>query len=113
MADAISEKFSGEEFAVLTINNDRNVKNVKKAVDKVKTALPILLDRESATVDAYRAFAPPTLYLLDRNHKIAAVWTGSVKDKTDQLNKSIRTALETVEGEASPAISAGAESAEQ
>ena len=99
MADTIAKDFAGEQFAVLTINNDRNVKNVKKAADKVNTSLPILLDKGSDTVNAYRAFAPPTLYLLDRKHRIAAVWTGSVKDKTDQLNESIRAALESTEAE--------------
>ena len=80
---------------VLTINDDRNVEKIKKAAEKLETSLPILHDKGSAMVDAYRAFALPTLCLIDKQHNISYVWTGSMKERTDQLVERINSVLES------------------
>ncbi len=78
---------------VLTINDDRNIHKIGKAADKLKTSLPILHDKGSSTVDAYHAFALPTLCLMDKEHVVRQVWTGSIKDKTDQLVEQISSVM--------------------
>ena len=100
MADAIAKDYADKELAVLAITDNRSINKVRRAVEKVNTSLPVLLDRGADTVYAYKAFAPPTLILLDRSHKVAAMWHGSVKEKTGELNEAIRKALEPVEVEA-------------
>ena len=64
-------------------------------MDKVGTFLPVLHDKGSVTVDAYRAFALPTLCLLDKQHNISHVWTGSMKNRRDQLVEQIKSVLES------------------
>jgi peroxiredoxin len=80
---------------VLTINNDRNIEKIQKAVEKLDTSLPVLHDKGSEVVDAYRAYGLPTLVLLDKQHTIDTVWTGSVKERVDQLSGRIGSVLET------------------
>jgi hypothetical protein len=58
--------------------------------------LPILHDEGSSTVDAYHAFALPTLCLIDKEHVVRKIWTGSIKDKTDQLVEQINAVIEPV-----------------
>jgi len=80
---------------VLTINDDRKVDKIEEAAAMVGTSLPVLHDKGSAIVNAYRAYALPSLFLLDKEHKIVKVWTGSMKDKTDELREYISSALES------------------
>ena len=91
----MSEQFADDQLVVLTINDDKDTEKIQKAVDKVGTSLPILHDKGSVTVDAYNAYALPTLYLLDKEHVVNQVWMGSVQDKTDQLVKQIKSVLES------------------
>lgn len=79
---------------VLTINGDRNIEKIQKAVEKLDTSLPVLHDKGSEVVDAYRAFALPTLVLLDKQHNIHRIWTGSIKETADQLGEEISSVLE-------------------
>ncbi len=90
---------------VLTINDDKNIEKIGKAAEKLGTSLPILHDEGSSTVDAYHAFALPTLCLMDKEHVVRQVWTGSMKGKTDQLVDRISSVLESgsVSSESEPA----------
>jgi peroxiredoxin len=90
----VAEKFSKEQLVVLSINDDRSIKNIKKAVEKVKTSMPVLLDKGSTTVGAYKAFALPTLYLVDSQQKIHKVWSGSVKGMEDEVVEQIKLAMQ-------------------
>ena len=80
---------------VLTINDDRNIHKIGKAAEKLGTSLPILHDKGSATVDAYHAFALPTLCLMDKEHVVRQVWAGSMKERTDELVERINSVLES------------------
>ena len=95
VAEGISDKFAEKQFAVLTINDDRNIEKIQKAVAKLDTSLPVLHDKGSEVVDAYRAFALPTLVVLDKQHDIYSIWTGSIKERTDQLSEHISFVLES------------------
>lgn len=87
--DKIAEKFAEQKLAVLTINNDRSMKAIRQVLDKVKTARPVLRDKESEVFEAYRAQAIPTIYLIDQQGKIYSAWTGTVKDLENEIGKNI------------------------
>ena len=93
--EKVSKKFAGRKAAVLTINGDRNTKKMKRVLAKVNTSLPVLRDGESGTFKAYRAFAIPTIYLIDRQGKIYSGWTGYVDDLEEQLTENIGFILES------------------
>ena len=94
MIEGVAEEFSEEQLVVLSINDDRSIKNIKKAVEKVKTSMPVLLDKGSATVGAYKAYALPTLYLVDGRQKVHKVWTGSVKGNEGEVVEQIKLAMQ-------------------
>ena len=97
----MSEKFSDNKLAVLSVNSDHSLKTIYKVLEKVNTSVPVLRDVESDVFKAYRAQAIPTLYLIDRQGKIYNSWVGAVNDLESQLTETINSMLESSD---SPAI---------
>ena len=87
MLEKISDIFAEQRVAVLTINNDRSDKAMKRVLEQAKTTLPVLRDRKSEIVDAYRAYAIPTIYLIDQQGKIYNCWVGASKDLESELSE--------------------------
>ena len=82
-------------MALLTINDDRNTEKIRKAVARINTSLPVLLDKGSKTVSAYRAYALPTLYLVDQQQRVFKVWTGPLKGREREVIDDINSILES------------------
>lgn len=64
-------------------------------LNKVKTSLPVLREEESGVFEAYRAYAIPTIYLIDRQGEIYGGWTGPVDDLEAQLTDNINFVLKS------------------
>jgi peroxiredoxin len=77
----------------LTINSDSNTEKVKETLARVNTSLPVLLDTDGKTVSAYRAYAVPSLFLIDQQQRIYKVWRGSLENSESQLQESINFLL--------------------
>ncbi len=89
MLEKVAQKFADKRLVVLTINGDRDQRKMKSVLDMVNTSLPVLRDRRSDVFASYRAYAIPTVYLIDRQGKIYSVWTGTVPDLERQLAESV------------------------
>lgn len=68
---------------------------MNRVLKEANTSLTVLRDKESAALEAYSAYAVPTIYLIDQQGKIYTSWTGSVDDFESQLHKNIKFVLET------------------
>jgi hypothetical protein len=93
--DKVSKKFGTGKLAVLTINNDIREGGMKKVLAKVDTSLPVLRDKESKVVTAYRAFISPTIYLIDRQGAIYSSWIGPVNDLEVHLTDEVSFVLKS------------------
>lgn len=93
--EKVEKKFAERHVAVLTINTDRSERAMNKVLKEAKTSLTVLRDKESEVLEAYSAYAIPTVYLIDQQGKIYRVWTGSIGDLESQLNENIEFVLET------------------
>ncbi|MBI4832636.1 MAG: hypothetical protein HY801_14010, partial [Candidatus Lindowbacteria bacterium] len=67
----------------------RNIEKVKESLPKVNTSLPVLFDTDAQAVSGYRAYAIPSMYLIDQQHKIYKVWRGPLENVESQLQESI------------------------
>ena len=76
---ALHRKYADRGFAVVGISIDEGgPKKVKKFVASRKIIYPIALDSEKNPAwDAYRVKAVPAAFLLDRDGRIVAQWTGA------------------------------------
>ena len=93
--EKVSKKFAEQRVAVLTINSDRSDRAMKSVLDQAKTTLPVLRDKESKVEEAYRAYAIPTIYLIDQQGKIYRCWVGAPEDLESELSEHIDFVLET------------------
>jgi thiol-disulfide isomerase/thioredoxin len=73
-------------YAVNVTRND-NLTDVKDFVRQFKFDFPVLLDKEGATVEAYRFQTVPTSFFIDRNGVIVEV--ANMMDK-DELERKIK-----------------------
>lgn len=94
-ADRIAGTFADDELAFLAISDDRKTDEVRQIIEKVGTSLPILLDKGSNTLKAYGVRLPPTLYLIDKDHKVSRVWIGSIRNREAEIIESVKTLLKS------------------
>lgn len=93
--EKLREKFKGKDLVVLGISIDQgeNVREqVKDFVREFKLTFPVLLGNKKIA-DLYGVRTIPTLFLLDKNHKVARVYMGYSPDLEEVLEKEIEALL--------------------
>lgn len=91
---SLHQKFAGQGFAVVGISIDEGGETkVKKYVASKKIIYPIAVDSEKSPAwDAFRIKAVPAAYLLDREGRIVAQWTGAAA-RTKELEGKLEELL--------------------
>jgi peroxiredoxin/YHS domain-containing protein len=76
---ALHEKYAARGLSVVGISIDEGgVAKVRKYVESKKFTYPIAVDSNTAPAwDAFRVKAVPAAFLLDRDGKVVAQWTGA------------------------------------
>jgi len=92
---ALHAKYAERGFSVVGVSIDEGgPAKVKKAVAAMKITYPIAMDSEKSPAwDAFYVKAVPAAYLLDREGRIVAQWTGSAvngKDLESKLEELLR-----------------------
>ena len=93
---ALHQKYAGRGFSVVGVSIDEGgPSKVKKFVSSRKITYPIAMDSEKAPAwDAFMVKAVPAAYLLDREGRIVAQWTGTPptgKELESRLEDLLRT----------------------
>ena len=93
---ALHEKYAERGFSVVGVSIDEGgPSKVQKAVASMKITYPIAMDSEKDPAwDAFLVKAVPAAYLLDREGRIVAQWTGaaaSAKELESKLEELLRT----------------------
>ena len=91
---ALHEKYSSRGFRVVGISIDKDgPAKVKRYVVSKKFSYPIALDSDQAPAwDAFRVKAVPAAFLLDRDGRIVAQWTGAPVSR-DELESKLDALL--------------------
>jgi peroxiredoxin len=91
---ALHRKYSEKGLAVVGVSIDEGgVAKVKKYVAAKKVSYPIAVDTPSQPAwDAFRVKAVPAAFLLDREGRIVAQWTGAAPDPAS-LEAEVRRVL--------------------
>src|SRR6185369_1204640 len=80
--EALARRHDGEPLRVLTVNYQESEPGIRRFLERVPLALPVLLDRDGATTKAWTPRMFPTTVLVDRasqpRHQIvgAVDWSG-------------------------------------
>lgn len=93
---ALHAKYAARGFSVVGVSIDEGgTAKVKKAVAAMKITYPIAMDSEKAPAwDAFYVKAVPAAYLIDREGRVVAQWTGaaaSAKELESKLEELLRT----------------------
>ncbi len=93
---ALHGKYADQGFVVLGVSIDEiGAAKVKKYVTSKKITYPIALDSDQSPAwDAFRVKAIPAAYLIDREGRITAQWTG-LPTNPKELETRLQTLLAT------------------
>jgi peroxiredoxin len=67
----IYEKFKDRDFVLLSIDIGESKKKVEAFVKENSLPYPVLLDEKSEAASSYKVYGIPTVFLIDRQGKIA------------------------------------------
>jgi thiol-disulfide isomerase/thioredoxin len=94
--EALKKRFNDNDLVVLGINLDEGA-DIKERVaafkDAYKITYPIGLDSDGKISSKYRVSSIPMIYLLDRNLKIAQIYTGYTPGMGEKISKEIEALL--------------------
>ena len=75
----LAEKLSGKPFAILGVNVGETPAEIQNFLKQVPVGFPILLDSEGQNLKAWRVFAFPTSYVLDKKGRLRLGLFGSIE----------------------------------
>jgi len=89
------QKFGKDGFVVLTINIDKDVKNIRKFVSKLEIPpdFPIVLDQDAKIPPLYQVEGMPTTLLIDRKGMVRYRHIGFKPENKDSYLEEITTLL--------------------
>lgn len=94
--EALKKKFNDNDLVVLGINLDEG-SDIKDRVAAFKEAYrityPIGLDSEGKVSSKYRVSSIPMIYLLDRDLRVARIYTGYTPGMGEKIAKEIKALL--------------------
>ncbi len=91
--DRLQKKFEGKGLAVIGINIDSEQSLVKEFIKGAKTRFPILHDPSMKCHDAYKVFAYPTTFLVDRKGVIQKYWIGPQEWESEEFKQILQSYL--------------------
>lgn len=69
-------EYEAQGFEIIGISVDKEIENAKAFLDKIPANYPVAIDVDFNTAKDYNAQAMPMSYIVDRDGKVQAVFTG-------------------------------------
>lgn len=92
--DAMRNQYKEQGFEIIGISVDKEPENAKAFLDKIPVSYPVVLDNDFQTAKTYDAQAMPMSYILDRDGKVQAVFTGYSKKKLPAITAAVEATIE-------------------
>lgn len=89
----LQRKYKSKGLRVVTINLDKNRKEVRRFLREYRTNFPIALDPRGKIARRYGVKAMPSSYLIDRKGRIRYVHLGFLQKDTKKTEKRIKKLL--------------------
>ena len=91
----LSEHFPKNKFIILGVNMAEDKATIQNFLDsKVKVSFPILLDTDGAALRAWRVFAFPTTYIIDKQGKIRYAVFGGIDWHSEDVVRKIQLLID-------------------
>lgn len=89
----LAEKFASDDFEIVSINFKEEPGHILQFMDRVKVDFPVLIDPDGKTADAWRVFAFPSSFLIDREGRIRYSVNSAIEWDQDDAVAVIRTLI--------------------
>ena len=87
-------KYRDKGFTLLSINTDKELKNVNKWLRGMRIAFPILFDEIHDASKKYEVDSMPATYILDRDGHLRYIHNGFPDGYQDEFQKQVRELME-------------------
>lgn len=91
--EKLKARMKGKAFSVLAVDVEEDEADVSRFLKQVPVTFPILFDRDGATMDAWKGFALPTTYLIDKQGRARYVAVGGLDWNGDAAVKLVEQLL--------------------
>ena len=91
--DALHEEFNGRGLSVVLVNIKEDRDTVRRAVRDRHYTVPVVLDPDGGTANAYRVTGTPTVFVLDRELRIIGRAIGRRDWASDDARRLLAAAL--------------------
>jgi len=76
LVDTANHQATSDELVVLAVNMQEELQQIRPFTEKMAMTMPIVLDSDGALRQQYAIKGTPTSVFIDKEGKIAAVWSG-------------------------------------
>ncbi len=87
--NSLSEKFSAQDFVVLSVNVDGQRSAAKQFLTRYPANFSITYDPDAKVAEQYKVMGMPTSYILDRQGRIAHTHIGFTKARASKYEQQI------------------------
>ncbi len=88
------KKMEGNPFNIITINMAENRETIQQFIDQVPVDFPVLLDSDGEVLNAWKVFAAPANFILNKKGEIIYTLYGAIdwdsSEMVDKLSKLAR-----------------------
>lgn len=93
--ERLTQQLKSEAFSVLAVNVGESVNDIELFASQLDTSLsfPILLDRSSQTLQAWKIAGLPTIFLIDKKGRVVASAIGGREFDHPDMVRAIRALL--------------------
>ncbi len=91
--DSACREFAGEGVQLVAINLEETPERIQVALERLKLATAVALDRDGRAAERYGATAIPQTVIIDREGKVARLFVGAGARFDEQLKAALRAVL--------------------
>ena len=85
----INKRYSSDDFVVISVNLDEDIKAAKKFLGKYPAQFSVTYNPDGDIAEQYKVMGMPSSYLIDRNGNIAATHIGFFNKKIKGYEQQI------------------------
>ena len=94
--EALYQRLSIQDFEILAVNLDEDLKDAQRFLKRHPVSYPVLLDPSGDSAKKWSVLAMPSSYLVDSDGNLAYIYTGFEASHIGHIEDDIKTLLDDI-----------------
>jgi thiol-disulfide isomerase/thioredoxin len=94
--EALYQRLSTQDFEILAVNLDEDLKDAERFLKRHPVSYPVLLDPSGDSAKKWSVLAMPSSYLVDSDGNLAYIYTGFEASHIGDIEDDIKTLLDDI-----------------